>query len=192
MAAYENDVYSFEEVLSEDVYDEGVNLEYLPENAVMASSIAPDYGVGTSNTAIFAGLARKLPYGVNYVYWREGKSTYVFAYGRDLELVGTTFRASSVDTVTYNTNSGYDRQASYVHGSESNFSLSANDYLVWSNLGHYPTLEDGRDTLAQTTLFVVVGYGIFYTKFNTIKTICQGFFSSYKYSFKNQIATQDT
>lgn len=162
VAAYENDVYSFEEVVSEDVYNESVNLEYLPQNAVLASSIALDYGVGTSNTAIFAGLARKLPYGVNYVYWREGKSTYVFAYGRDLELVGTTFRASRVDTVTYDTNSGYDRQASYVHGSQSNFSLSANDYLVWSNLGHYPTLEDGRDTVAQTTLFVVVGYGIFY------------------------------
>lgn len=162
VAAYDNDVYSFEEVLSEDVYNESVDLEYLPEDAVLAAGIAPDYGVGTSNSAIFAGLARKLPYGVNYVYWREGRYTYVFAYGRDLELVGTTFRADSVDIVTYNTNSGYDRQASYVHSSESNFSLSANDFLVWSNLGHYPTLEDGRDTVAQTTLFVVVGYGIYY------------------------------
>lgn len=162
VAAYENDFYSFDEVVTEDVYHESLDLEYLPENAVMVTSIAPDYGVGTSNTAIFAGLARKLPYGVNYVYWREGRNTYVFAYGRDLELVGTTFRADSVDTVTYDTNSGYDRQASFVHSSQSNFSLSANDYLVWSNLGHYPTLEDGRDTVAQTTLFVIVGYGIFY------------------------------
>lgn len=160
--AYENDVYSFEEVVSSDVYDESVDLEYFPEASVMDASIAPDFGVGTSNTAIFAGLARKLPYGVNYVYWREGRYTYVFAYGRDLVLSGATFSADSVDTVTYNTNTGYDLQASYVHGSVSNFSLSANDYLVWSNLGHYPTLEDGRDTVAQTTLFVVVGYGIFY------------------------------
>lgn len=148
--------------MTEDVYHEGVGMEYLSEATVMDASIAPDYGVGTSNTAIFAGLARKLPYGVNYVYWREGRYTYAFAYGRDLELIGTTFRADSVDIVTYDTNSGYDRQASYVHSSESNFSLSAYDYLVWSNLGHYPTLEDGRDTVAQTTLFVVVGYGIFF------------------------------
>lgn len=162
MAAYENEYYSFKEVVSEDVYDESLDMEYLPQDAAMATSIAPDYGIGTSYTAIFAGLARKLPYGVNYVYWREGRYTYVFAYGRDLELVGTHFRADSVDTVTYTTETGYDRQASYVHGSQSNFSLSANDYLVWSNLGHYPTLEDGRDTVAQTTLFVVVGYGIFY------------------------------
>ena len=162
MDAYENDVYSFVEVVSEDVYDEGASLEHISENSVMAAPINPDYGVGTSNSAIFAGLARKLPYGVNYVYWREGRYTYVFAYGRDLELVGTTFRANSVDTVTYNTNSAYDGQATYVYGSESNFSLSANNYLVWSNLGHYPTLEDGRDTCAQTTLFVLVGYGLFY------------------------------
>lgn len=148
--------------MSEDVYDESLDMEYFPEASVMGASTNPEFGVGTSNTAIFAGLARKLPYGVNYVYWREDRYNYVFAYGRDLELVGTTFRASSVDTVTYNTNSGYDRQASYVHGSESNFSLSAHDYLVWSNLGHYPTLEDGRDTLAETTLFVLVGYGLFY------------------------------
>ena len=162
VAAYENDVYSFEEVVSEDVYDESLDMEYFPQDAPLAAAPNPEYGVGTSNTAIFAGLARKLPYGVNYVYWREDRYNYVFAYGRDLELVGTTFRADRVDTVTYNTNSGYDRQASYVHGSESNFSLPAHDYLVWSNLGHYPTLEDGRDTLAETTLFVLVGYGLFY------------------------------
>lgn len=162
VAAYENDVYSFEEVVNEDVFDEGSRLEHFPEDAVMAAASNPEYGVGTSYTEIFAGLARKLPYGVNYVYWREDRYTYVFAYGRGLELVGTAFRADSVDIVTYNTNSGYDRQASYVHSSESNFSLSAHDYLVWSNLGHYPTLEDGRDTVAETTLFVVVGYGIYY------------------------------
>lgn len=148
--------------MTEDVYDEGSGLEHFPEDAVMAAAPNPEYGVGTSYTEIFAGLARKLPYGVNYVYWREGRYTYVFAYGRDLELSGTTFRAARVDTVTYTTNSGYDRQASYVHGSESNFSLPAHDYLVWSNLGHYPTLEDGRDTIAQTTLFVLVGTGVFY------------------------------
>lgn len=148
--------------MSEDVYNEGFGLEYFPENAVMATSIVPDYGVGTSNTAIFAGLARKLPFGVNYVYWRQDRYTYVFAYGRDLELVGTNFRAVSVDIVTYNTNSQYDTQPSFVHSRQSNFSLPAHDYLVWSNLGHYPTLEDGRDTVAQTTLFVLVGYGLFY------------------------------
>ena len=89
--------------MSEDVYNEGFGLESFPQDAVLASSTNPEFGVGTSNTAIFAGLARKLPYGVNYVYWREDRYTYVFAYGRDLELVGTNFRADSVDTVTYNT-----------------------------------------------------------------------------------------
>lgn len=158
----DNDYYFFEGVANENVYDESVDMEYLPEDAAVGVAIDSGYGVGTSYTAIFAGLARKLPYGVNYVYWREGQSTYVFAYGRDLELSGTSFRADSVDTVTYTTNSGYYDQATYVHGSQSNFSLSAHNYLVWSNLGHYPTLEDGRDTFAQTTLFVLVGYGVFY------------------------------
>lgn len=161
-AAFDPYIFDETEVGEVDFYPEGTDLEYIPEVTALGSSIDPEFGVGTSNTAIFAGIARKLPFGVNYVYWRASRYVYVFAYGRDLELSGSTFRADSVDTVTYNTNSGYDRQATYVHGSERNFSLSADDYLVWSNLGHYPTLEDGRDILAETTLFVLVGYGIFY------------------------------
>lgn len=161
-AAFDPYIFDEAEVGEVDIYPESTDLEYIPEVTALGSSIDPELGVGTSNTAIFSGLARKLPFGVNYVYWRAGQYEYVFAYGRDLELSGTTFRANRIDTVTYNTRPGYDRQASFVHGSERNFSLSANDYLVWSNLGHYPTLEDGRDILAETTLFVLVGYGIFY------------------------------
>lgn len=161
VAAY--DVYSLDVV--EDgasvLYVESSNMEYLPE-ASSYGSISDSYGVGTSNVSIFAGVARKLPFGVNYVYWREGQYEYCFAYGADLGLSGTTFSADNVDIITYITNSGYNRQATFTHSVESGFSLSAGNYLVWSNLGHYPTLEDGRDIIAETTLFVLVGFGVFY------------------------------
>lgn len=162
VAAFE--VYSFDdvEVGEIDLYAESFNMEYLPQAAALASSINPEYGIGTSNTAIFAGIARKLPFGINYVYWRESQYVYVFAYGRDLELVGTNFSADSVDIILYNSKPGYDRQASFVHSTKRNFSLSADDFLVWSNLGHYPCLDDGGDIYAKTLLSVVVGFGVFY------------------------------
>lgn len=160
--AFDPYIFDEAEVGQVELYDESSDLEYIPEVTSLGSSIDSEYGVGTSNTAIFSGLARKLPFGVNYVYWRASQYVYVFAYGRNLELSGSTFRADSVDTVTYNSRPGYDRQASYVHGSERNFSLSADDYLVWSNLGHYPTLDDGGDIYAKTTLAVLVGFGLFY------------------------------
>lgn len=157
------DVYSLDAVEDGAVVlsSENSDMEYLPE-ATTFGSILDSYGVGTSYTAIFAGVARKLPFGVNYVYWRDGQYKYCFAYGADLALSGSIFRADNVDVITYNTNYSYNGQPTFTVSSESDFSLSAGDFLVWSNLGHYPTLEDGRDIIAETTLFVLVGFGIFY------------------------------
>lgn len=159
-----SDVYTFDdvEVGAVDLYVESPDLEYLSQAPALASSINPDFGVGTSNTAIFAGVARKLPFGVNYLYWRESRYEYCFAYSADLVLSGNTFRSDSIDIITYNTNSTYSEQATFTTSHVSNFSLSADSYLVWSNLGDYPSLEDGRDIFAETTLFVLAGYGIFY------------------------------
>lgn len=158
------DAYDLDEVEEGVAYlpAESFDLEYLPQDAALGSSIDPDYGVGNSNTAIFAGVARKLPFGVNYVYWRASRYEYCLAYSADLVLSGNNFRADSVDIITYNTNSNYSEQASFTASHVSNFSLPAGSYLVWSNLGNYPSLEDGRDILAETALFVLVGYGIFY------------------------------
>lgn len=158
------EVYSLDDVEdgAVDLYVESPDLEYLPQIAALASSVTPDYGVGTSYTAIFAGVARKLPFGVNYVYWRASRYEYCFAYAADLALSGSTFRSDSVDIITYNTNSSYSEQPTFTISHVSNFSLSAGTYLVWSSLGDYPTLEDGRDLFAETSLFVLVGFGVFY------------------------------
>lgn len=107
-------------------------------------SISGQYGVGTSQISIFEGLVSKLPYGVHYVYWRDGQYNYRLAYGEELELTGTMFRADAVSLVTYNSYSSSGTQATYTSSSESNFSLSAGSYMVWSDLGHYPDLYTGR------------------------------------------------
>ncbi len=154
--------YVFEEGVL-DVGSAGLGLEYLPEASPLAS-VNDGYGVGTSNVTIFSGIARKLPLDVNYVYWREGRYDYRFAYGRDVVLNGSVFSsASPVVVVSYVTNDNYSEQPIFSVGSDSNFRLNASHYLVYSNLGNYPCLEDGRDSCAQiVALSCVIGVGLLF------------------------------
>lgn len=154
--------YAFEEGVL-NVGSEGFSLEYLPEASPLASIHDP-YGVGTSYVGIFAGIARKLPLNVNYVYWREGRYDYRFAYGRDLVLNGTVFSSSApVVVVSYATNDNYSEQPVFSIGSDGSFRLNASNYLVYSNLGNYPCLEDGRDSNAQiVSLSCVVSFGLLF------------------------------
>lgn len=153
--------YVFEEVGS-DVGFEGVGLEHLQEASPLAS-VTDGYGVGTSYVSIFSGIARKLPPHVNYVYWREGRYDYCLAYGRDIVLNGSVFSAASpVVTVSYITDGYNSEQPVFRVGSDSSFRLNASNHLVYSNLGDYPCLDDGRDSNAQiVALSCVLGLGLF-------------------------------
>lgn len=122
------------------ISDESGSLEFLPEASPLAA-INSDYGVGTSNTAIFSGVVSGLPLGVNYVYWRESRYEYCLAYGPDLALNGTTFGGSDVFVVTYDTYAPDGQQATFTSRVEPNFTLNTHSWLVWSNLGNYPRLE---------------------------------------------------
>lgn len=163
-SALASNYYEFEEVgeIEADVLStESVNLEYFPEVTAMGS-VSTAYDVGTSYNVYFAGLVRKLPFGVNYVYWRESRYVYCLAYGRNLALIGTDFSADSCDIITYNRDPGPDEIPTWVHSTERNFILSAGSALVWSNLGHYPALDDGGNIYAQATLVLLVIFGVFY------------------------------
>lgn len=154
--------YAFEEVV-ENVGSAVFGLEYLQEASPLAS-IGDSFGIGTSYVSIFSGIARKLPLNVNYVYWREGRYDYRLAYGRDIVLNGNVFSSSApVVVVSYVTNDNYSEQPVFSVGSDSNFRLNASNYLVYSNLGNYPCLEDGRDSNAQIiSLSCVVGLGLLF------------------------------
>lgn len=151
------------EGVTEDVYSVDGDSDIMP---LSASSIFGGYGVGTANSSIFGGLISKLPYGVHYVYWREGQYSYRLAYGRELSLSGSRFSGSSVRLVTYNTHSGSGSQATWSSVEDSNFSLSAGPYLVWSDLGDYPQLETGKGVrdyahAAAFGLAVLLLFGLF-------------------------------
>lgn len=127
-----------------------------------AWDIDSGYGVGSSNTAIFAGVVSKLPLGEHYVYWRDGQYTYMLAHSRELVYENGRFTAPQVDLVTYYTYTGSTRQATYSQSSDSNFTLSPGNYLVWSDLGDYPQLETGKGVrdYAQTAVFALAVFFI--------------------------------
>ncbi len=128
-----------------------------------AANISPSYGVGTSNISIFGPIASKLDYGVHYVYWRESQYEYCFAYSDSLMLNGTRFSASSATVVSYNTSSSYQTQASFTVSTDTNFSLEAGDYLVWSDLGNYPVLyERGVEDYGKTACIILASFGLYY------------------------------
>lgn len=112
--------------------------------AVPYSSYTPSYGVGTSNLELFRGVVYTLPYGQHYVYFRTGQYDYRLAYSKDLSLSGTTFTGTNVTLITYNTYYTSGSQPTYTYSSQSSFSLSAGNYLVYSDLGYYPALTDRR------------------------------------------------
>lgn len=130
------------------------------------------YQVGTSNVSIFSGLVSKVPWGQHYVYWRDGQYSYRFAYG-DLELTGTTFKGNgSVTIVTYSTTGGSGSYYTWTSSKDSAFVLSANNRLVYSDLGDYPGLSD-REVMryVQTTALVVSGIAIFFL-FDRLRRAC--------------------
>lgn len=131
--------------------------------AVPYASITPSYGVGTSYNSLFSGVVSGLPYGVHYVYYRDGRYDWCLAYSSELVLSGSVFTAPSVTLVTYNTDTNYRDQPTYAVSTESDFRLSAGDYLVYSDLGSYPDLYSRvGDFYAQLISFILCSFGLFY------------------------------
>lgn len=130
---------SGEEPVGEEVIYE-FNVYDSESAAVALAAISDNYGVGTSYTSIFAGIAGKLPLDHHYVYYRDGQYDYVLVHSVDLQYDGTSFYAADVETVTYSTSGGYQEQPTITFGSETDWLLSPKNYLVWSDLGSYPDL----------------------------------------------------
>ena len=131
--------------------------------AVPYASITPSYGVGTSYNSLFSGVVSGLPYGVHYVYYRDGRYDWCLAYSSELVLSGSVFTAPSVTLVTYSTDTNYQDQPTYAVSTESDFRLSAGDYLVYSDLGSYPDLYSREgDFYAQLISFILCSFGLFY------------------------------
>lgn len=121
---------------------------------------ADGYNLGTTYQSIFAGVAYKVPFGQHYVYWRDGQYSYKFAYG-DISLEGTDFVGTGDITVcSYDSSStGYNSMYTWSTGTDSDFSLSASDALVYSDLGSYPDVFNRRGLFNETA--IMYGFACF-------------------------------
>lgn len=135
------------------------SVEQLAETIAVYNA-ADGYNLGTSYASIFAGVAYKVPFGQHYVYWRDGQYSYKFAYG-DITLEGTEFIGNGDITIcSYDTSSsGYNSVYHWTTGVDSNFSLSGNDALVYSDLGSYPDIFNRRGLFNETA--VMYGFACF-------------------------------
>lgn len=115
---------------------------------------------GTISTNVyqyFRAIAANLPFGQHYVFFREDRYRYFFAYSDELEVSGDTFSAPSVryfrfDTDTYDTDD-------LTQGTESNFEVSAGTAMVYSDLDPYPPLYEGVSSDDFKALLLLVAGG---------------------------------
>lgn len=109
--------------------------------------------VSNNSYSVLAGsMLWHVPFGDDYVFWRSGQYEYRLAFG-DLQLSGGTFTGDNLSFVVFSLDSSYSGTFT-VSRSSGSLSLSTGNYLVYSNLGHYPILNDSY-VFASLFIFVV-------------------------------------
>lgn len=110
-----------------------------------------------SNTYItyYRDMLAKYPASADYVVFRSGQYDYIMAVG-DLDESGNAIRATGeVQICAITTSSGYNSNYSINYRTESGFVLDVGNEIIYSNLGHYPGLEERRDIVDYATFFVL-------------------------------------
>lgn len=103
---------------------------------VYSSSVVYDQGtISTTYVEIARGLVKYVPFGKDYVFARTGQYEYIFAVG-DFE---QGFSGSAEIWKIYV--GGYNTNYSFTHYSDSSFSLSVGNGMIYSSVAPYPSLE---------------------------------------------------
>ena len=151
------------------------DVESLSSEVSALSAAVSNYNLGTTNLTIFEGLVEKVPFGQHYVYWRDSEYRYCFAVG-SLTVSGTTFSSSDPVTVyTYERHySSGDSYYSWSVSTDNAFSLSCGSRLVYSDIGHYPSIA-GKEVSKYdaVTAYCAVGVVLF-ALFDRLRRSCFG------------------
>lgn len=103
---------------------------------VYSSSVVYDEGtISTTYLEIARGLVKYVPFGEDYVFARTGQYEYIFAVGDFSQ--GFSGSAEVWKIVT----GGYNSNYSFIHYTDSSFSLSVGSGLIYSSVSPYPSLE---------------------------------------------------
>lgn len=132
----------------------------MPQNAY-GYSVYSEGTLSSTYTTYFRDIMAGIEPNQKYVAYRSGQYSYTLAVG-DLSISGTTI--SSIDTVTLyvyqSTSSGYSSTYTYDVSTVSDFSLDIGNYIVYSNLGNYPILEERGVIYEYTTLYIAIIIGL--------------------------------
>ena len=132
----------------------------MPQNAY-GYSVYDEGTLSSTYTTYFRDIMAGIEPNQKYVAYRSGQYSYTLAVG-NLSISGTTI--SSTDTVTlyvYETSSsGYNSQYRYNVSTVTDFNLDVSNYIVYSNLGNYPILEERGVIYEYTTLYIICIIGL--------------------------------
>lgn len=124
-----------------------------------ALEVYSDGGIGTTYTSYFQDILDKYPVTQDYVYFRSGQYQYYLCVG-DFELEGSVFTGEEYDYYMITTSSTYGTNYLTLNsGKSTGLSLDVSDHLVYSNLGHFPSLIERGDLYGYATTFVLVVIG---------------------------------
>lgn len=151
------------------------DVDTLSMEVAALSAAVSGYNLGTTNLAIFEGVVEKVPFGHHYVYWRDSEYRYCLAVG-PLNVSGTTFSSSEpVKVYTYERHySSGDSYYTWSVSTDNVFSLSCGNRLVYSDIGHYPSIA-GKEVSRYdaVTAYCAVG-AVLFALFDRLRRSCFG------------------
>lgn len=127
----------------------------MPQKA-FAYSVYTEGNMSTTYITYFEDIVAGIKPSQKYIAYRSGQNEYTLAVG-DLSISNS--KVSSAGTTKlyiYSTqSSGYNSIYKYNVAEVSDFSLSVNDMIVYSNLGDFPLLEERSVMYEYSTLFIL-------------------------------------
>lgn len=119
--------------------------------------------ISTSMLEYFSDILVKVSPLKNYVLLRSSQYVYILYVG-EFSWDGSSFSCASSDAYTITTNSGYNSHYTFNVSTLSDLVIVPGDYLVYSDLGHFPSLRDSSEVwgfFLSVVLFIMVFGRIF-------------------------------
>lgn len=132
----------------------------MPQKA-FAYSVYTEGNMNTTYITYFKDIVAGINPNDKYIAYRSGQYSYTLAVG---DLTISDNNISSSDTITLyvyeSSSSGYSSIYTYNVSEVSDFSLSVEDTIVYSNLGGFPLLEERSVAYEYTTLYIICIIGL--------------------------------
>lgn len=127
-----------------------------------AAEVYSGGNISNTYTTIFRDIVNGLDINEHYVFYRSGDYEYKMIVG-DIKYENNVFTSTECEEYTLSyTQSGYGSSSIYTYRVNTlmNFTLSPLTYLVYSDLGKYPTLHERGSLYEIAFVFLVVIIGL--------------------------------